>query len=119
MKIFSSAGFKIKKGWNINIDARSIHLDPTLYKDPTMFIPSRFDVRLHFQTMYCFLPSIENIRKKKKLISAMIRYISHNQGESKPNSFLAFGTGGRTCLGMNMAKAMMLVFLHRLITTYK
>ncbi|CBI19732.3 hypothetical protein VitviT2T_027758 [Vitis vinifera] len=75
-------GFKIKKGWNINIDARSIHLDPTLYNNPTMFIPSRFD------------------------------------GEPKPNSFLAFGTGGRTCLGMNMAKAMMLVFLHRLITTY-
>lgn len=33
--------------------------------------------------------------------------------------FLAFGMGGRTCLGMNMAKAMMLVFLHRLVTTYR
>ncbi|XP_061350817.1 abscisic acid 8'-hydroxylase 4 isoform X3 [Gastrolobium bilobum] len=76
-------GFKIKKGWNINIDARSIHLDPTVYNDPDVFNPSRFPA------------------------------------ESKPYSFLAFGVGGRTCLGKNMAKAMMLVFLHRLITRYK
>lgn len=41
------------------------------------------------------------------------------QDESKPYSFLAFGMGGRTCLGMNMAKAMMMVFLHRLIITYR
>ncbi|GAV72881.1 p450 domain-containing protein [Cephalotus follicularis] len=76
-------GYKIKRGWNVNIDARSIHLDPTVYKDPNNFNPSRFN------------------------------------DESKPNSFLAFGMGGRTCLGMNMAKSMMLVFLHRLVTTYK
>ncbi|KAI3432058.1 uncharacterized protein J3R85_007731 [Psidium guajava] len=30
-----------------------------------------------------------------------------------------FRRWGKTCLGMNMAKAMMLVFLHRLVTTYK
>ncbi|GMY28378.1 cytochrome P450 85A1 [Fagus crenata] len=76
-------GFKIKRGWNINIDARSIHLDPMVYNDPNKFNPPRFD------------------------------------DESKPYSFLAFGMGGRTCLGMNMAKAMMLVFLHRFITTYR
>ncbi|KAF7829643.1 abscisic acid 8'-hydroxylase 4 [Senna tora] len=76
-------GFKIKKGWNVNVDARSIHLDPTVYSEPNDFNPSRFN------------------------------------GESKAYSFLAFGMGGRTCLGKNMAKAMMLVFLHRLITTYK
>ncbi|GAU34952.1 hypothetical protein TSUD_312830 [Trifolium subterraneum] len=76
-------GFKIKKGWNINIDARSIHHDPTIHRDPDVFNPSRF-------------PS-----------------------ESKPNSFLAFGIGGRMCLGKNMAEAMMLVFLHRLITGFK
>nr|XP_029117110.1 abscisic acid 8'-hydroxylase 2-like [Elaeis guineensis] len=39
--------------------------------------------------------------------------------DPKPYSFLAFGTGGRTCLGMNLAKAMMLVFLHRLVTTFR
>ncbi|XP_010263599.1 PREDICTED: abscisic acid 8'-hydroxylase 3 [Nelumbo nucifera] len=76
-------GFKIKKGWIVNIDARYIHLDPTVYHDPSEFYPSRFD------------------------------------DESKPYSFLAFGTGGRTCLGMNLAKAMMLVFLNRLVTTYR
>ncbi|XP_058220777.1 abscisic acid 8'-hydroxylase 4 isoform X1 [Rhododendron vialii] len=76
-------GYKIKKGWNVNIDARSLHLDPTVYNDPDKFIPSRFD------------------------------------DESKPYSFLAFGQGGRTCLGVNLARAMMLVFLHRLVTTYK
>ena len=39
--------------------------------------------------------------------------------EAKANSFLPFGMGGRTCLGLNMAKAMMVVFLHRFITTYR
>ncbi|PPR82953.1 hypothetical protein GOBAR_AA37759 [Gossypium barbadense] len=78
-------GYKIKKGWNVNIDARSIHLDPILYNEPNNFNPSRFDDE-HF---------------------------------CKPYSFLAFGMGARTCLGINMAKAMMLVFLHRLLTTYK
>ncbi|KAF3446348.1 hypothetical protein FNV43_RR11527 [Rhamnella rubrinervis] len=76
-------GFRIKRGWNVNIDARSVHLDPTVYGDPNKFNPSRFD------------------------------------DEPKPYSFLAFGMGARTCLGMNMAKAMMMVFLHRLITTYR
>ncbi|KAL5073955.1 hypothetical protein RYX36_012939 [Vicia faba] len=76
-------GFEIKKGWNINIDARSIHHDPSVHNDPNVFNPARF-------------PS-----------------------ESKPNSFLAFGIGGRMCLGKNMAEAMMLVFLHRLITRFK
>ncbi|RDX73588.1 Abscisic acid 8'-hydroxylase 3, partial [Mucuna pruriens] len=76
-------GFNIKKGWNINVDARSIHHDPTVHNDPNVFNPSRFPA------------------------------------ESKPYSFLAFGMGGRTCLGKNMAKAMMLVFLHRFVTNYK
>lgn len=41
------------------------------------------------------------------------------QDDPKPYSFLVFGTGGRTCLGMNLAKTMMLIFLHRLVTTYR
>ncbi|KAL5231451.1 hypothetical protein ABZP36_030227 [Zizania latifolia] len=32
---------------------------------------------------------------------------------------LVFGAGGRTCLGMNLAKIMMLIFLHRLVTTFR
>ncbi|KAM7517202.1 hypothetical protein LguiA_006785 [Lonicera macranthoides] len=76
-------GYKIKKGWNINVDARSVHLDPNVYDDPDKFIPSRFD------------------------------------DESKPYSFLAFGIGGRTCLGMNLARSMMLIFVHRLVITYR
>ncbi|BAT77746.1 hypothetical protein LR48_Vigan09g026100 [Vigna angularis] len=76
-------GYKINKGWNINVDARSIHHDPTVHNDPGVFDPSRFPA------------------------------------ESTPYSFLAFGMGGRACLGKNMAKAMMLVFLHRFITNCK
>lgn len=38
------AGFEIKKGWHANIDATCIHYNPTLYKDPMQFNPSRFDV---------------------------------------------------------------------------
>ncbi|KAL6624657.1 hypothetical protein ACP70R_031978 [Stipagrostis hirtigluma subsp. patula] len=77
------AGFHIKKGWIVNVDARSLHYDPTVYDNPTVFDPSRFDKDI------------------------------------KPYSFLVFGAGGRTCLGMNLAKIMMLIFLHRLVTTFR
>ncbi|WMV27652.1 hypothetical protein MTR67_021037, partial [Solanum verrucosum] len=76
-------GFTIKKGWNINVDAKSIHFDPIIFHDPHKFIPSRFD------------------------------------DDSKPYSFLAFGMGGRTCLGLHLARAMMLVFVYRLTTSYR
>ncbi|KAF8022796.1 hypothetical protein BT93_F0339 [Corymbia citriodora subsp. variegata] len=77
-------GCRIKRGWNVNVDAKSVHFDPMVHDNPFEFNPSRFDDELKL-----------------------------------PYSFLGFGAGGRTCLGMNMAKAMMLVFLHRLVTTYK
>jgi len=37
-------GFHINKGWIVNIDARALHYDATLYDNPTMFDPSRFKV---------------------------------------------------------------------------
>ncbi|KAK0602776.1 hypothetical protein LWI29_036818 [Acer saccharum] len=37
----------------------------------------------------------------------------------KPCSFIPFGSGRRTCIGMNMAKVTLLVFLHRLTSRYK
>lgn len=77
------AGFHIKKDWIINVDARSIHYDPAIYDNPTVFDPSRFN------------------------------------DDMKPYSFLVFGAGSRTCLGMNLAKIMMLIFLHRLVTNFR
>uniref|UniRef100_A0ACD5THM0 Uncharacterized protein n=1 Tax=Avena sativa TaxID=4498 RepID=A0ACD5THM0_AVESA len=77
------AGFHIKKDWIVNVDARSIHYDPNIYENPTLFDPSRFNDDL------------------------------------KPYSFLVFGAGSRTCLGMNLAKIMMLIFLHRLVTNFR
>ncbi|KAL9327078.1 hypothetical protein ACSQ67_007723 [Phaseolus vulgaris] len=38
--------------------------------------------------------------------------------QKKPYSFIPFGSGPRTCLGINMAKVTMLVFLHRLAGGY-
>uniref|UniRef100_A0ACD5TLS6 Uncharacterized protein n=1 Tax=Avena sativa TaxID=4498 RepID=A0ACD5TLS6_AVESA len=77
------AGFHIKKDWIVNVDARSIHYDPNIYQNPTVFDPSRFN------------------------------------DDVKPYSFLVFGAGSRTCLGMNLAKIMMLIFLHRLVTNFR
>ncbi|XP_024975467.1 cytochrome P450 90A1-like [Cynara cardunculus var. scolymus] len=36
----------------------------------------------------------------------------------KPYNYIPFGSGPRTCLGINMAKVTMLVFLHRLTSGY-
>ncbi|PUZ64400.1 hypothetical protein GQ55_3G141100 [Panicum hallii var. hallii] len=79
------AGFQISKGWIVNVDARSLHYDPTIYDNPTIFDPSRFN----------------------------------GEDTKPPYSFLVFGAGGRTCLGMSLAKIMMLIFLHRLVTTFR
>lgn len=138
--IITDIGFKIKKGWNINIDARSIHHDPTVHKDPDVFNPSRFPVSLPLgpfnYSFFIFLPFLLtpndtscNIiigQEKRKFNNGTLTFTNYKikmleklQAESKPYSFLAFGMGGRTCLGKNMAKAMMLVFLHRFITNYK
>lgn len=46
--------YKIKKGWNVNIDVRSLHSDPSIYKDPIKFDPSRFDVRITLQFIFLF-----------------------------------------------------------------
>ncbi|XP_021302812.1 abscisic acid 8'-hydroxylase 4 isoform X2 [Sorghum bicolor] len=83
------AGFHINKGWIVNIDARALHYDATLYDNPTMFDPSRFKG--------------EDMCTKQQA----------------PYSFLVFGAGGRTCLGMNLAKIMMLIFLHHLVTNWR
>ncbi|KAM5572786.1 cytochrome P450 716B1 [Rosa sericea] len=37
----------------------------------------------------------------------------------KPYSFVPFGSGPRTCMGINMGKTTMMVFLHRLTTAYR
>ncbi|RDX95825.1 Abscisic acid 8'-hydroxylase 3, partial [Mucuna pruriens] len=40
---FEIDGYKIKKGWSINLDVVSIHHDPEVFPDPQKFDPSRFD----------------------------------------------------------------------------
>ncbi|XP_028763707.1 abscisic acid 8'-hydroxylase 3-like [Neltuma alba] len=43
---FEIDGYKIKKGWSINLDVVSIHHDPEVFPDPQKFDPSRFDATL-------------------------------------------------------------------------
>lgn len=54
-KYFWIAGYEIKKGWKVNLDATQIHYDPTIYKDPLRFDPSRFDVYIKslFINLHC------------------------------------------------------------------
>lgn len=47
-------GYKIKKGWSVNIDVKSVHFDPELYSDPYKFNPSRFDVSFFFSHVIYF-----------------------------------------------------------------
>ncbi|GMN60065.1 hypothetical protein TIFTF001_029167 [Ficus carica] len=43
---FEIDGYKIKKGWSVNLDVVSIHHDPESFPDPEKFDPSRFDAPL-------------------------------------------------------------------------
>ncbi|KAI3430061.1 uncharacterized protein J3R85_008349 [Psidium guajava] len=40
---FEIDGYKIKKGWSVNLDVVSIHHDPEVFPQPEVFDPSRFD----------------------------------------------------------------------------
>ncbi|KAL9449613.1 hypothetical protein AB3S75_011521 [Citrus x aurantiifolia] len=40
---FEIEGYKIVKGWSINLDVVSIHHDPGIFANPEKFDPSRFD----------------------------------------------------------------------------
>ncbi|GMY29380.1 abscisic acid 8'-hydroxylase 3-like [Fagus crenata] len=40
---FEIDGYKIKKGWLVNLDVVSIHHDPEVFLNPQKFDPSRFD----------------------------------------------------------------------------
>ncbi|KAL2577531.1 hypothetical protein AAZV13_16G140600 [Glycine max] len=43
---FEIDGYKIKKGWSVNLNVVSIHHDPEVFPDPEKFDPSRFDETL-------------------------------------------------------------------------
>ncbi|KAM1456712.1 hypothetical protein ACFX13_034815 [Malus domestica] len=40
---FEIDGYKIEKGWSVNLDVVSIHHDPEVFPNPQKFDPSRFD----------------------------------------------------------------------------
>ncbi|XP_047959578.1 abscisic acid 8'-hydroxylase 3-like [Salvia hispanica] len=40
---FDIDGYKIEKGWSVNLDVVSIHHDPEIFPEPEKFNPSRFD----------------------------------------------------------------------------
>uniref|UniRef100_A0A0D9WBQ1 Cytochrome P450 n=1 Tax=Leersia perrieri TaxID=77586 RepID=A0A0D9WBQ1_9ORYZ len=89
------AGFHIQKDWIINVDARALHYDPAVFHNPTVFDPSRFNDDEEGEE--------DGVKK----------------GSAQQRRLLVFGAGGRTCLGMNLAKIMMLIFLHRLVTNFR
>ncbi|CAK9309730.1 unnamed protein product [Citrullus colocynthis] len=43
---FEIGGYKIKKGWSVNLDVVSIHHDANVFPEPQKFDPSRFEVPL-------------------------------------------------------------------------
>ncbi|KAK3428139.1 hypothetical protein EUGRSUZ_F04251 [Eucalyptus grandis] len=45
---FEIDGYKIEKGWSVNLDVVSIHHDPEVFPKPEVFYPSRFDLTFYF-----------------------------------------------------------------------
>lgn len=53
------AGYRIKRGWNVNVDAKSVHFDPIVHDNPFEFNPSRFDVILYVSTSFLVIRDAE------------------------------------------------------------
>ncbi|KAG5018275.1 hypothetical protein JHK87_014130 [Glycine soja] len=58
-------GFKIKKGWNINIDARSIHHDPTLQNDPDVFNHFKISCRIKTIQLLSFWDGRKDVSREE------------------------------------------------------
>lgn len=106
-------GYKIKKGWSVNLDVVSIHHDPEVFPNPQKFDPSRFDVTssfpihqsaVHFYSFH---------------FCAQKYFLLQMQEPIKPYSFLGFGSGPRMCPRINLAKLEISIFIHHLVCRYK
>ena len=78
---FEICNVPINKGHKMFVSIHGLHNDPTQYKEPSKFIPDRFDP----ESEYFLLPKN-----------------SQNKARS-PHAFMGFGTGLRNCPGKSLA----------------
>lgn len=97
-------GYKIKKGWNINIDARSIHLDPDVYNEPHKFNPLRFEVS-QVQHNACKVNIFKFYISYIYMFIFLLNKINLSKGGSKSKQFLSIWDGRKnmswTCYGQS------------------
>lgn len=109
-------GYTIPKGWKVFASFRAVHLNPEYYKDARTFNPWRWQVlqslsliwdRSQINFRSCHLPVI-NI------------YQSNSSEAANPaNVYTPFGGGPRLCPGYELARVVLSVFLHRIVTRFR
>ena len=112
------SGYYIKKGWHMNVDATCIHtLRPSIIRGPCAIQPFKIWCNKFSTLHWEFL--LFNATTGSPHMSITHKYFMCLQESQKPYTYIPFGEGTRTCLGINMAKATMPVFLHWLTGGYR
>ncbi|KAI3699425.1 hypothetical protein L2E82_43734 [Cichorium intybus] len=87
-------GYDIPCGWKVLPVIAAVHLDPTIFDQPYLFDPWRW----------------QNSR------------VSSSSGSTTPtssNNFMPFGGGPRLCTGSELAKLEMAIFIHHLVLKFQ
>ncbi|XP_057528539.1 steroid (22S)-hydroxylase [Amaranthus tricolor] len=98
-------GYDIPSGWKVLPVLAAVHLDPTLYPNPQVFNPWRW--QQNSGSVQGGTPSSA---------TATITATSSNPSG---NNFMPFGGGQRLCPGSELAKLEMAIFIHHLVLNFK
>lgn len=102
------ADYNIPQGSKVMICSSAAHLNPKVYKNPTVFNPWRWKVR-----------SMQNLLLVTISDSSHVCVQDTIEPVGGSKDFMAFGGGPRLCVGADFAKLQMAIFLHCLVIKYR
>ncbi|KAL9263148.1 Cholesterol 22-monohydroxylase CYP90B51-like protein [Drosera capensis] len=96
-------GYDIPRGWKVLPAIAAVHLDPSLFDQPHIFNPWRWQQQTHSQQ--------GNVGEQGSPSSNL-------NSEINGNNFMPFGGGPRLCTGSELAKLEVAIFLHHLVLNF-